>query len=217
MTGVTPEKTSYTARIFHSDAGTEEDLPMTKHEMMKHTMSKHGLLAVLLMLPMSLASGQKVRFDYSKETDFSRFKTFAWVPGSSVITDQMDSYIKTGVVQILKSKGIFQTDFSKADSLLTYDLATDADIAIGRALDPSYAASGGVPLPGQSIWLAPEVGTPATNVRKGEIVFRFLDKNANRVVWTGIAKGNLDSKAFDNLKLLNGALNKLFDEYPPKH
>lgn len=216
MTGVTPGKTSYTARIFHSDAGTEGDLSMTKHEMMKHAMSKHGLLAVLLMVPLSPASGQKVRFDYSKETDFSQFKTFAWVPGSSLITDQMDSYIKTGVVLILKSKGITQTDFSKADALITYDLATDGSIALGRALDPSYAASGGVPLPGQSIWLAPLVGTPATTVRKGEIIFRLLDKTANRVVWTGIAKGNLSSKVFDNLQLLDGALNKLFDEYPPK-
>jgi Domain of unknown function (DUF4136) len=179
-------------------------------------MTNRVLLAAFLLIPLSLLSGQKVSVDYDKKADFSKFKTYAWVPGTSVITAKLDAYLKGGAAQILSSKGLTETEFAKADLLITYDIASDGDVAVGSALDPTYAASGGVLLPGQTIWLAPAVGTPASYVRKGSLGFRFLDKAANRVIWTATATAKLSNTNYNNGHRIDQALNKIFDRYPPK-
>jgi Domain of unknown function (DUF4136) len=173
------------------------------------------LLVTLLALPATQLTAQKVHVDFDKGTDFSRLKTYAWVRGTPANNPNMDFYIKNVVTEFLRRKGITEADFTKADSLITYHAARDADIAVAGSLDPTYAASGGVPLPNQSVWSSSPSGIPASFVRKGSLGFQILDKAANKVVWTGTAQGTLKEKVPERLDQIDKALGKLFERYPP--
>lgn len=177
-------------------------------------MIRRALLITLLIAPASLFAGSKIHVDYDKSSDFSRFKTYAWVRGTPVNNPNLNLYIKSSVAELLRRKGLAEADFSKADSLITYDAATDADVAVSGSLDPSYAATGGVPLTEQSVW-SNSTGMPASFVRKGSIGFRILDKAANCVVWTGTAQGTIKERMAERLDQINKTLVKLFEHYPP--
>ena len=47
-------------------------------------MIRRALLITLLIAPASLFAGSKIHVDYDKSSDFSRFKTYAWVRGTPV-------------------------------------------------------------------------------------------------------------------------------------
>ena len=178
-------------------------------------MIKRLLLLTLLALPATPLAGQKVHVDFDKGTDFSRFKTYAWVRGTPVNNPNMDLYIKSVTTELLRRKGIIETEFSKADSLITYHAAGDSDIAVSGSLDPTFIASGGIPFPNQTVWSGSTGGMPASMVRKGSLGFQILDKGANHVVWTGTAKGTLKDKTPDKLDQIDKILQKLFEQYPP--
>ncbi len=52
-------------------------------------------LMLVFLLPLVLrAEAQKIKIQYEKTTDFSKFKTYAWVPGTPVFDPHLDTYIQ---------------------------------------------------------------------------------------------------------------------------
>ena len=168
------------------------------------------LLVPLLVLP---ATAQKVKIDYNKRTDFSRFKTYAWVPGTPVFDPQLDRYIKNSVIDVLLHSGMTEATVDKADLLVTYHAAIGTDLSVGTAIDPTYAASGGVAVPGHSVWESS--GGIATHVTKGSLTFELIDRAANRPIWTGTAKHTVSEKSSERLDQVQKSLDKLFRHFPP--
>jgi hypothetical protein len=172
------------------------------------------MLLLLSVGSVSLLAGKKYQIDYDKTTDFTKFETYAWVPGTPVIDPRIDAYIKNSVADVLNRSGLTETTFGKADLLVTYHAAVGMDISIGTAIDPTYAASGGIPAPGQSVWQLSGAGI-STYVRKGSLTFLILDKAANRPIWTGTASDTVSDKLADRWKQVQKALDGLFRDYPP--
>ena len=172
-------------------------------------------LAALLSLS-GLVPGlaaQKVRTQYDKATNFSRYKTYAWVPGTPVFDPKMDIYIKDSVVDVLRRSGMTEESVNSAELLVTYHAAVNTDLSVGTAIDPTYAASGGVAIPGHSIW---EVGgSGATHVTKGSLTFEIIDRTTNRPIWTGTAKHTVSDYHHERWNQVEKALKKLFQDFPP--
>lgn len=101
-----------------------------------------------------------------------------------------------------------------ADVLVTYHAAIGTDISFGTALDPTFAATGGIPMAGHSIWET--TGTGGTHVTKGSIAFEILDRARNRPVWIGTAKHTVSDVHHERWNEIEKALDKLFRRFPPK-
>jgi hypothetical protein len=172
------------------------------------------ILTVLVFTP-QLVAKKKVEIVYDKAADFSKYKTYAWVQGVPVIDPRMDQYITHSVDDVLRRSGLSEVDLVKADLVVTYNAARDSDLSVGTALDPTYAATGGVPLSGSSIWVTSSTGGVSTHVRKGSLNFEILDRKANKPIWSGTAQGTLSDKPGDQWSQAQKALDDLFHDYPP--
>jgi hypothetical protein len=157
---------------------------------------------------------QKVKVEYDKTTDFSKFRTYSWVQGTPLFDPQLDAYVRNSIADMLRHMGMTEAPVNAADILVTYHAAVGTDLNVGTALDPTFAATGGTPLPGQSIWETAG-GAAATHVNKGSIVFEILDRAANRPVWTGVAKDTVGDSQHERREELQKVLDKLFRSFPP--
>jgi hypothetical protein len=172
-----------------------------------------ALLSFLLPLVLQVEA-QKIKIQYEKTTDFSRFKTYAWIPGTPVFDPHMDTYIQSRFIEELRRSGMIEAPVNAADVLVTYHAAVGTDISVGTALDPTFAASGGIPTAGHSIWET--TGTGGAHVTKGSIAFEILDRVANRPVWIGTAKHTVSDAHHERWKEVEKAIDKLFLRFPPK-
>ena len=178
-----------------------------------------GALLVLPVLLFAftprLAAKKKADIVYDKTVDFSRYKTYAWVQGFPMIDPRMDQYIVHSVDDVLRRSGLIETKVNEADLVVTYNAARDSDLSVGTALDPTYAATGGIPQSGRSIWQTSSPGGASTHVDKGSLNFEILDRKADRTIWSGTAKGTISDKPGDHWSQVQKALDDLFHDYPP--
>jgi len=172
--------------------------------------------ALLVFVPplVPQLAAQKIKIEYEKTADFSKFKTYAWVPGTPVFDPQMDAYIQNRLVEVLRRSGMIEAAVSAADVLVTYHAALSTDLNVGTALDPTFAASGGTPIAGHSIWETTATG--GTHVTKGSIAFEILDRVAKRPVWIGTAKHSVSDAHQERWNDVEKALDKLLSHFPPK-
>jgi hypothetical protein len=179
-----------------------------------------GILFLVVAVPLfaftpPLAAKKKADIVYDKTVDFSRYKTYAWVQGFPMIDPRMDQYIIHSVDDVLRRSGLTETKVSEADLVVTYNAARDSDLSVGTALDPTYAATGGMPVSGQSIWQTSSTGGVSTHVNKGSLNFEILDRKANKAIWSGTAQGTISDKPGDHWSQVQKALDNLFHDYPP--
>ena len=182
------------------------------------SLAQPAAICVLLLFLLSLVlqlEAQKINIQYEKTVDFSKFKTYAWVPGTPVFDPQLDTYIQNRLVEVLRRNGMSEAPLNAADVLVTYHAAHGTDLSVGTALDPTFAASGGVAVAGHSIWET--TGTGGTQVTKGSIAFEILDRAANRPVWIGTAKHTVSDSHQERWNDVEKALDKLLRHFPPKH
>jgi hypothetical protein len=176
-----------------------------------------GLRTLLLVLiTLAVASAQKINTGYDKSVDFSRFKTYAWIPRTAPATEQLfATVIVADIDHELANKGLRKVD-SDPDLLVTY--YTGTDVAGGfAAQDPGYTAIGGAPLPGGTMWGGSLPATPVPQVMKGTLDVDLVDARQKRLVWRGTAKTKLDyDKRLKMLDQVNNAIATLFKNYPPK-
>ena len=182
------------------------------------SLAQPAAICVLLLFLLSLVlqlEAQKINIQYEKTVDFSKFKTYAWVPGTPVFDPQLDTYIQNRLVEVLRRNGMSEAPLNAADVLVTYHAAHGTDLSVGTALDPTFAASGGVAVAGHSIWET--TGTGGTQVTKGSIAFEILDRAANHPVWIGTAKHTVSDSHQERWNDVEKALDKLLRHFPPKH
>lgn len=169
---------------------------------------------VFLLTPVLQVEAQKIKIQYERTTDFSKFKTYAWVPGTPVFDPNMDKYIENRLIEAIRASGMTEAPINTADVLVTYHAALGTDLNVGTALDPTFAATGGVPTAGHSIWETTSTG--GTHVTKGSIAFEILDRVAKRPVWIGTAKHTVSDVHNERWNDVEKALDKLLSRFPPK-
>ena len=179
-------------------------------------------MAVLLMIA-STAFGQDVRYNFDKNTDFSKFKTYKWVAikGASPVNDMLDKQIKSSIDSQLAQKGLSKVDADTADLYVGYQAGVGTEKqynSFSSGMGPGWGYGGG--------WgggwyggggMSTTTGTTST-IYVGQLAVDMYDPANKDLVWRGVGSKTLDPKAKPDKqeKNLNKAVAKILKNYPPK-
>src|SRR5882724_875228 len=88
-------------------------------------MKKLAFLMIALLSGVSSAVAQDIRYDFDKDKDFSKYKTYKWVPikGADQPDDLTSKQITAAIDAELATKGMTKTDADTADLYIGYQTA----------------------------------------------------------------------------------------------
>jgi Domain of unknown function (DUF4136) len=164
------------------------------------------LIAVLVTAFAPMATmAQKTSVDWDHNvTDFSKYKTYAWVkPVRPTQNPLMDERIVAAVDTQLAAKGLRKVE-TDPDLLVTYNAGVKQErsaIATGMG---GWRMGGGM---GRIDPVIENVGT---------LVVDLSDGQQKKLIWRGVASDTLSDKSEKNTKKVNKAIEKLFKQFPPK-
>lgn len=182
--------------------------------------SSRARYSFLLVLFLSLgAPAQKIHVAVPyKDTDFTKFKTYSWEPIGAVAHPALAANLVGAIDEQMKAKGL-QLVPSNPDLVIKIYGSIDQEVS-AYSNDPLYMATGGIP-PFDPSFSGPMLvgtwGNSTVVIHKGELVVDLIDFAAKKLVWRGIAQDNLAKNNPNKLlDQVNGAVAKMFKEYPPK-
>jgi hypothetical protein len=177
------------------------------------------LTTAFLLLSVSAALAQDVRYDFDKEKDFSKYKTYKWVAikGADKPDDLTSKKITAAVDADLATKGMTKTEADIADLYIGYQTA------IGQEKEfTSYNTGWGYGPGWGGGWyggggMSTTYGSTST-VYVGQLDVSMYDPAQKQLVWRGVATKTLDPKAKPEKKEKNitKAVAKLLKNFPPK-
>jgi hypothetical protein len=177
------------------------------------------LSIVAILLPAVTAMGQDVRYNFDKNTDFSRFKTYKWVEikDATKVDNLVDKQIKDAIDAELATKGLTKVDDDSASLFVGYQTA------IGQEKEfTSYNSGWGYGSGWGGSWYGGMGGASTTygqtsTIYVGQLAVDMYDPPNKDLVWRGVASKTLDEKAKPEKrqKNLTKAMKKLFKNYPP--
>ena len=183
-------------------------------------MKRLGLFSIaVLLVGASTAVAQDVRYDFDKEKDFSKYKTYKWVPikGGDQPDDLTSKKITSAIDAELATKGMTKTE---AD---TADLYVGFQTALGQEKEYSSYNTGWGYGPGWGGGWYGGGGTSTTygstsTVYVGQLDLSMYDPAQKQLVWRGVATKTLDPKAKPEKKEKNiaKAVTKILKNFPPK-
>lgn len=174
---------------------------------------------VLLLACAGLA--QDVRYNFDKNTDFSKFKTYKWVAlkGAAPLNDLTDRQIKDAVDAELAKKGLSRTDGDSADLYIGYQGAIGQEKQF-TSFSSDWGYGGGWYRGG---WYGGGPGMSTTTgqtstIYTGQLALDMYDSANHTLVWRGLASKTIDTKAKPEKqqKNLAKAVAKLLKNYPPQ-
>lgn len=188
-------------------------------------MRKIAVLSMVLILLLAKgAFSQDVRYNFDKEADFTKFKTYKWVAISDTqkVNDITDKQIKQAIDGQLATKGLSKVDSEDPDLLLGYQSAIGTEKQF-----TSYTSSMGGPGwgygPGwgRGGWYGAG-GTGFTSGQTSTIYVGQLDLDMYEaakkdLVWRGTVTKTIDPKAKPEKqqKDIDKSVAKLLKNYPP--
>jgi hypothetical protein len=177
-----------------------------------------GLFSVCLLLVACRDDGPDVRYNFDKNADFSKFRTYAWVPlrNDPRIDSLRGEQIKAAVDAEIAKKGLVKTEADTADLYLAYQAAIDKETHF-----TSYKTDWGLG-PGWSGGnLHSAVGGVTTGqmstIYTGQLALDIYDRRNHWLIWRGIANKTIDIDASQTKQQRNleRAVRKLLKNYPP--
>jgi hypothetical protein len=190
-------------------------------------MKEPKFLAFVLLAVVSLTFGavgvvaQDVRYDFDKDQDFSKYKTYKWVPIKGADQpDQLTAKQITGAIdEVLAKKGLTKTDSDTADLYIGYQTAIGTEkqytsYNTGWGYGPGWGGG----------WYGYNGGMSSTTtygststVYVGQLDLSMYDPAQKELVWRGVATKTLDPRAKPDKKQknINKAAEKLLKNYPP--
>jgi Domain of unknown function (DUF4136) len=177
------------------------------------------LTAAFLLLGVSAAVGQDVRYDFDKDKDFSKYKTYKWIEikGADKPDELTSKKLTAAIDAELATKGMTKTEAETADLYVGYQTA------IGQEKEYTSYNTGWGYGPGWGGGWYGGGGTSTTygstsTVYVGQLDISFYDSAQKQLVWRGVATKTLDPKAKPEKKEKNvaKAVTKLLKNFPPK-
>jgi Domain of unknown function (DUF4136) len=164
------------------------------------------------------AFAQKVQVGYDKSVDFSRYKSYRVAePGVQPTRPLLYASIVGSIDHELRSKGFTRTQ-SDGDLILLPEGGAKFGVnqATGTPISPTY--SGVPPALDATMWTgaAGYSASAGMYVPEGALRLDFIDRTANKVIWSGTVKVKLDvERKSKSLELIDKAVVKLLKQFPP--
>jgi Domain of unknown function (DUF4136) len=173
---------------------------------------------VMVLLGASAALAQDVRYNFDKNADFSKYKTYKWVPikDAAKVSDLVDKQIKDAIDTELATKGLTKVDGDDANLFIGYQPAVGEEkqfnsYSTGWGYGPGWGGGwyGGM-------GSTSTTGTTST-IYKGQLALDMYDSAGHDLVWRGVVSKTIDPKAKPEKqqKNLAKAVQKLLKNYPP--
>jgi hypothetical protein len=166
------------------------------------------------------AKSQSITSDRNTQTDFKKFKTYAWLaPGDSVLNRYRRDKLYSGAItyaanQELNKRGLKMDTvpdaififYTGVEEITLYSQSPTLSVGVGVA-GPGYYVAGSAPVAGGKI--------TATTVEDGTLKFVMYDTETKKIVWSGMA--NKQFKLSDDVeKLIMDYTAKIFKKFPVK-
>jgi len=173
---------------------------------------------ITLLVAMGSSFAQDVRYNFDKSADFSKFKTYKWVPikDASKVSDLVDKQIKDAIDAELVTKGLTRVEGDDANLYIGYQPAVGEEKQF-----TSYSTGWGYG-PGWGGGWYGGMGSTTTHgststIYKGQLVLDMYDSANKNLVWRGVVSKTIDPKAKPEKqqKNLAKATKKLLKNYPP--
>jgi hypothetical protein len=182
-------------------------------------MKKLSLFSIgLLLFLLGTAFGQDVRYNFDKDTDFSKYKTYRWVSikDAQKLDDITDRQVKDAIDAELAKKGLSKVDTENADLYVGYQTAIGTEKQF-----TSYNTDWGYGPGWGGGWYGGGTGMTTgqtSTIYVGTLALDMYDASKKELVWRGMATKTLDPKAKPEKreKNLNKAVAKLLKKYPPE-
>ena len=172
-------------------------------------------LVCALATPWLFAEENRIEFDQG--TDFSRFKTFAWMPDlkpippvPNVNREAVDQVIREAIEKRLKSRELREAGSGRADLYVSYYLTIDYDYSRGLFQKDAGGARAGVNQPGPF----PQSATSVKLLRRSELRVIFARGDSKKIVWEGSSVQSLENLK-DLHKIARKQVSDLLDRFPP--
>jgi hypothetical protein len=176
---------------------------------------------MVLLLGTAAALAQDVRYNFDKSADFTKYKTYKFVPikGATEVNDLVDKQIKAELESQLSQKGLSKVDGDNADLFIGYQTAIGQEKQFtsydtGWGYGPGWGRGGWY---GGGMSSSMTTGQTST-IYTGQIAIDMYDSAQKDLVWRGVVSKTIDTKAKPEKqqKNLTKALTKLFKKYPPE-
>jgi hypothetical protein len=181
-------------------------------------MKKIVFFSLVLFLVACTTVDQDVLYNFDKDADFSKFKSYKWVPikDASRVDDFRDKQIKDTVDAELAKKGLTKTNADAADLYVGYQAGIGAETKFtSYKTDWGYAPgwSGGGWYRGMGGMTTGQTST----IYVGQLAVDLYDSAGHELVWRGVVSKTIDPKAKPEKqqKNLAKAVKKLLKNYPP--
>jgi hypothetical protein len=176
------------------------------------------LVLALLLMSVTSAVAQDVRYNFAKDVDFSKFKTYKWVDikGADHANQLVQKQITDTIEAELAKKGLTKTDSDSADLYIGYQTAVGTEKQFtsyntGWGYGPGWGGGwyGGM---GSTMTTG-----STTTIYVGQLGLDMYESEKKDLVWRGTASKTLDPKAKPEKqqKNLTKAVAKLLKNYPP--
>ena len=179
------------------------------------------LMTAFLLLEASSVIAQDIRYDFDKDKDFSKYKTYKWVAikGAEMPDELTQKALTSAIDAQLAAKGLTKTDSDAADLYVGYQTA------LGQEKEfTSYNTGWGYGPGWGGGWYGYGGMSTITTygsmsmVYVGQLDLSMYDPVAKQLVWRGTASKTFDPKAKPEKKQknINKAVEKLLKKYPPQ-
>lgn len=176
------------------------------------------VLCVMVLLGAGAALAQDVRYNFSKDADFSKYKTYKWVPikDATKVSDLVDKQIKDAIDAELATKGLTKVDGDDANLFIGYQPAVGEEKQFN-----SYSTGWGYGPGWGGGWYGGMGSTSTTGttttIYKGQLALDMYDSAGHDLIWRGVVSKTIDPKAKPEKqqKNLAKAVQKLLKNYPP--
>jgi len=183
-------------------------------------MRKVVLLSLALLL-CGAAEGfaQDVRYNFDKDTDFSKFKTYKWVTikDSDHLNELTEKQITAALDAELAKKGLTKADADNADLYIGYQTAVGSEKQFN-----SYSSGWGTGPGWGRGWYGGYGSTTTTGststIYVGQLDLDMYESAKKELVWRGTVSKTIDPKAKPDKqqKNITKSVQKLLKNYPPK-
>jgi Domain of unknown function (DUF4136) len=175
--------------------------------------SRIVLSLCFLLIVTTSGLAQKVNVDWDKATNFSGYKTYTWANGTPAQNPMMGDRIVKEIDGQLAAKGLQKVEASaNPDLVVIYHAGRDTETRMNTIDTGMYGA-------GWGRWgYGGGMGSSTTYVDKilvGQLIVDIGDVKNKKYIWRGTANATLPDKPEKGEKLINKAVTKVFQKYPP--
>jgi hypothetical protein len=154
-----------------------------------------GVLVLFAGCATTFEVPKDVNYDYNINFDFTKLKTYDLSPTPTTVGIEymMLERIKTAIDTQLQAKNVKKAPRNPDFLVAIYGVRVKILTTAWKGLDADLSAE------------------------KGKLILKFVDPETNRVIWWGETGAILDpdTKPADKTKMVNDAVHRILQEFPP--